>query len=49
VGDKKPIAARLVLTLTILAITEACRKSICSSRMNRKIRKLPVPGPKKPS
>jgi hypothetical protein len=49
VATKKAIAARLVATLTILADTEACRKSIPSRRMNRKIRKLPVPGPKNPS
>ena len=48
-GTKNTSAARLVAKLTNLAEAEACRKSKAKKRMNRKIRKLPVPGPKKPS
>ena len=42
-------APRLVITLSTLADAEACRKSWPSQRTNRKMKKLPVPGPKKPS
>jgi hypothetical protein len=47
--DKKASAARLVATLTTFEAAEACRKSKPKKRTKRKIRKLPVPGPKKPS
>jgi hypothetical protein len=49
VGTKKDSAARLVAMFTTLAEAEARMKSSPKKRMNRKIRKLPVPGPKKPS
>ncbi len=48
-GKKNDNAARLVARLTTFAAAEARRKSSPKKRMNRKIRKLPVPGPKNPS
>ncbi|MNR53602.1 hypothetical protein D3C85_1736410 [compost metagenome] len=49
VGMKNISAATLVAMFTSFADAEACRKSKAKQRMNRKIRKLPVPGPNKPS
>ena len=49
VGTKNEIAATLVARFTTLEAAEARRKSSPKKRTNRKIRKLPVPGPKKPS
>ena len=42
-------AAMLVVMLITFALATACRKSNPSALTNRKIRKVPVPGPKKPS
>ena len=41
--------ARFVVMLSTFALATACRKSNPSSCTKRKMKKLPVPGPKKPS
>ena len=46
---KKVMAERLVAKLITLALAEARTKSMPKTRTKPKIRKLPVPGPKKPS
>ncbi len=46
---KRQIEPKLVAKLTILALAEACKKSKPIKAMNAKTKKLPVPGPIKPS
>ena len=45
----KMIDPKLVATLTILALEEDCKKSYPISPTNANTKKLPVPGPTKPS
>ena len=45
----KVIEPALVARFTILALAEACRKSIPIMVIKESIKKLPVPGPIKPS
>ncbi|MNN84991.1 hypothetical protein D3C81_2022160 [compost metagenome] len=48
-GMKKASAATLVAIFTSFEQAEARMKSKPKTRMNRKIKKLPVPGPNRPS
>ena len=45
----KQIDPKLVAKLTIFALAEACKKSNPIKAINAKTKKLPVPGPIKPS